>query len=339
MSKLPQKMKQLTVAIIGESASGKSILIEKMMSGNFIKDYIPTKYEKSSVLTSNKYFDTQLECKFTLVENCNLQSTCYDGIVLVVDACAIETKNITILNKIKSIKDLNIPFVVCFNKIDLTNKHGKSSKKNNLFKKLKHMQINIIEMSCKLSYNCEKPFQVILNLCSSFLYNTKKLKDKTIRENIDVEIQEQSMPKVEREDNISKDIKEVEKDVKEITKDVMEIAQSVETVIKDTKKVEKDIKEIATDTVEIIAHTFVEKIIEQVTHGNEIKEHNDKNREEKQQEIYSEPILTAPNEIYIDVKPPGTLETELSQNPPDINVDIPSKTGGFINYFWKIVGY
>jgi GTPase SAR1 family protein len=151
--------KQIKIALIGSSSSGKTTYIERIMNGEFERNYISSININSFLLKKNEYnYDTDIifydiPSQYDLNElNMN-----FDGILLFIDI--IQNNNHTKINNEinfydKYINKFSNKVLICLNKCDLNFKL-----KNIIDNKYKY---ETIVMSVKSCYNYEKPISIMI---------------------------------------------------------------------------------------------------------------------------------------------------------------------------------
>lgn len=147
-------MSTINVSIVGDHKVGKTSFINRLKTGRFSQDYVPTIEAKSTLLN---FSTSQGEIKLNVIENCFEP---VDAAIIMFDVTSHSSYSIVeqLYRKLTLINS-NIPIVLCGNKLDLTSEGG------NPFKYIKfHLENNLqyYHLSSKTNFNYEKPLLYIM---------------------------------------------------------------------------------------------------------------------------------------------------------------------------------
>lgn len=134
------------IAVVGPAKTGKTTWIERLYTGNFIREYIPT----LGIRTTDIVFYTEDgPVTFEVTECRKLQHGNIDGVIVFSTS---ETPSTTIENLILS-SPRGTPIILVMNKVDC--KSGSHDVLRNIAKRY---NIPFTKISAKTNYNYEQPF-------------------------------------------------------------------------------------------------------------------------------------------------------------------------------------
>jgi GTP-binding nuclear protein Ran len=154
------KTMMFSICVLGPRESGKSAFIERHLTGDFVKDYVPSKGLRSSILTLNTNYG---KVTLTLLDSDSIvEADAYLVIGSITD-CDVQYHLKDIVRKLP-----NKPTVLAINKVDLPKWDYRISIKHlSLYKDLTKelgRQFPLILLSTKSNYNYEKPLTNILRM-------------------------------------------------------------------------------------------------------------------------------------------------------------------------------
>nr|QBK93467.1 MAG: Ras family GTPase [Pithovirus LCPAC404] len=138
------------ILLIGDKTVGKTTLVTRHFTGQFVQDYVPTEEKKITPLT---FWTDKGDVTLRIHESCCEVPKEIEGCIIMFDLTNMDTyNNLNVLYE--KVKDLDIPIVLCGNKVDekdrvVKHRHIKFHREN---------KMSYYDISAKSNYNFEKPF-------------------------------------------------------------------------------------------------------------------------------------------------------------------------------------
>lgn len=172
-----QKIINYKLIIVGDSCVGKTSFIHRLLTGEFIKQYIPNKnleVKKIEFNSENYKFLFEIWILHENMEEIKIEYFIdVDCVIILCDSSSkVSVKNVaTWYNKILKCcgNSIPVPVLIVGNKADIKGDiKYRSNSKNHSFTFFRKNSLKYIEISAKSSYRVEDPF---LYFCRMFLKN------------------------------------------------------------------------------------------------------------------------------------------------------------------------